>query len=138
VIGWRERRPFDYILLVSSIALTVYGLLLIYSGSISVVGRSPSDVLVGPVGRQGAFAIVGLTACIVVSRIDYRFLAQAAMGLYFGLIASLLFVLTVGTQIYGSKRWIDVGGTHIQPSEIGKLIVILVLAKYLTDNAERI
>jgi rod shape determining protein RodA len=58
--------------------------------------------------------------------------------MYFGLLAALLFVLTVGTQIYGSRRWIDIGGTHVQPSEIGKLIVILVLAKYLSDNQEHI
>jgi rod shape determining protein RodA len=95
-------------------------------------------VLAGPVGRQLAFAIVGLALCIVVSRIDYRFLAQAAAGMYFGLLGALLFVLTVGVQIYGSKRWIDIGGQQVQPSEIGKLIVILVLAKYLSDKREHI
>ena len=58
--------------------------------------------------------------------------------MYFGLIAALLFVLTVGVQIYGSKRWIDIAGTQVQPSEIGKLIVILVLAKYLSSNQDRI
>ena len=58
--------------------------------------------------------------------------------MYVGLVLSLLFVLTLGAVIYGSRRWISVGGTLVQPSEIGKLIVILALAKYLADNQENI
>jgi rod shape determining protein RodA len=137
VISWRnESRPFDFILLVAGVALTSYGLLLIYSGSLATSGNTP--IFGGAVGRQLAFAIAGLAFCVIVSRTDYRFLAQGSAGLYFGLIAGLLFVLTIGTQIYGSRRWIDVAGTHVQPSEIGKLIVILVLAKYLSDKSEQI
>lgn len=137
MISWREQRSFDYILLLAALALTGYGLVLIYSGSLSLTGGE-FDPIGGPVGRQVAFAIIAVSACIFVSRVDYRFLAQASVGLYFGLIAALIFVLTVGVTIYGSRRWIDIGGQHIQPSEIGKLIVILVLAKYFSDNQERI
>jgi rod shape determining protein RodA len=138
LISWRnESRPFDFILLIASIALTCLGLLLIYSGSLATSGGTVS-VLSGAVGRQVGFAVAGLAFCLIVSRADYRFLAQGSNGLYFGLIAALLFVLTLGTQIYGSRRWIDVAGTHVQPSEIGKLIVILVLAKYLSDKQEQV
>jgi rod shape determining protein RodA len=137
MISWRERRPFDFILLIASLALTGYGLLLIYSGNYDA-GATDLSIFSGPVGRQCAFAAIGVVFCIFVSRTDYRFLAQGAMGLYFGLIATLLFVLTLGVERFGSSRWIDIGGMQVQPSEIGKLIVILVLAKYLSDNADRI
>jgi rod shape determining protein RodA len=90
------------------------------------------------VGRQIAFAVIGIAACLMVSRFDYRFIAQGSVGMYVGLILALLFVLTVGAAEFGSRRWIDIGGTRIQPSEIGKLVVILVLAKYLSDNADRV
>ncbi|HLF72669.1 MAG TPA: rod shape-determining protein RodA [Dehalococcoidia bacterium] len=136
MISWRENRPFDFILLVTTLALCVYGLLLIYSGSAST--RGAASLLSGPVGRQAAFAIAGLGFCLLVSRMDYRFLASGSMGMYVGLIGALIFVLTVGTQIYGSKRWIDIAGTHVQPSEIGKLVIILVLAKFFSDNQENI
>ena len=136
MISWRETRPFDFILLIAALALTGYGILLIYSGTLSTTDAS--SLISGPVGRQLVFALLGLAACIVVSRLDYRFLAQGSTGLYFGLILALIFVLTVGVQIYGSRRWIDIGGQQVQPSEIGKLIVILVLAKYLSDNQEQI
>jgi rod shape determining protein RodA len=133
MISWRERRPFDYIMLASALALTLFGIVLIYSGSRSAAAGS---VFTGQAGRQAAFAVVGVVGCIIVSRLDYRFLAQGYAGMYFALIGSLLFVLTLGAQVYGSRRWIDIAGTHVQPSEIGKLVIILVLAKYFTDNHE--
>jgi rod shape determining protein RodA len=138
MISWRDPRPFDFVLLFTALALTAYGLLLIYSGSLTVSGNQVADILAGPAGRQLAFALVGICFCLFVSRLDYRFLAQGSAGLYFGLIAALTFVLLVGESEFGSKRWIDVGGTRVQPSEIGKLIVILALAKYLSDNSERV
>jgi rod shape determining protein RodA len=133
MISWREKRSFDYILLACALALTVYGLLLIYSGSTATTSGS---WVTGATGRQFGFAVVGFVACMIVSRMDYRFIAQGYAGLYFGLVASLIFVMTLGAAAFGSRRWIDVAGTHVQPSEIGKLIMILVLAKYFTDNQE--
>ena len=138
MISWRDPRPFDFILLFTALGLTAYGLLLIYSGTLTNTGNEIAAILAGPVGRQLGFAIVGLSCCLVVSRLDYRFLAQGSAGLYFGLLAALVFVLLVGESEFGSKRWIDIGGTRVQPSEIGKLIVILALAKYLSDNSERV
>lgn len=138
MISWRETRPFDYILLLTAIALTIYGLVLIYSGTLTTTTGDMSAVLRGPVGRQLAFAIVGVGACVFVAQLDYRFLARGSTGMYIGLIAALLFVLTLGAAEYGSRRWIPIFGTQVQPSEIGKLIVILALGKYLSDNQERV
>ncbi len=133
----RETRHYDYVLLFLSLILTAYGLVLIYSGSLAG-SNGPAEVLRGPVGRQLAFAVAGLMFSVAVARMDYRFLAQGSAFMYAALIGGLIFVLTVGTAIYGSRRWIDIAGTHVQPSEIGKLVVILILAKYLSDNSERI
>jgi rod shape determining protein RodA len=138
MISWRDPRPFDFLLLATALALTAYGLLLIYSGSLTSEGGSPAAVLKGPVGRQLGFALVGIALCLFVSRLDYRFLASGSAGMYLGLLAVLLFVLAVGESEFGSKRWIEFGGQRVQPSEIGKLVVILALAKYLADNAERV
>lgn len=133
----RDAGHFDFILLGLALALTAYGLVLIYSGSLTTSGGM-RESLSGPVGRQLIFAVIGVLACFLISRVDYRFLAQGSVGMYIGLIGALVFVLTVGTQIYGSRRWIDIGGTQVQPSEIGKIVVILVLAKYLSDQGERV
>ena len=138
MISWRETRPFDYLLLATAVALTIYGLVLIYSGNLTAEGSGLANVLRGPVGRQAAFAIVGIGICLFVAQLDYRFLARGSVGMYVGLIAALLFVMTLGAAEFGSRRWIPIFGTQVQPSEIGKLVVILALGKYLTDNQERI
>ena len=138
MISWRETRPFDYVLLLAALALTAYGLILIYSGTLTASSGDFAQVLQGPVGRQLAFAIVGVAMCLFVAQMDYRFLARGSMGMYVGLIGALVFVLTLGAAEFGSRRWIPIFGTQVQPSEIGKLIVILVLAKYLSDNQEKV
>ena len=73
--SWRETRPFDYIMLAAAIALTCYGLLLIYSGSINTMGTG-LDNLQGPTGRQAVFGVIAVVVCLTVSRFDYRWLAQ--------------------------------------------------------------
>jgi rod shape determining protein RodA len=137
MISWRETRPFDYVLLGAAVALSCYGLLLIYSASLAP-GNGISEVLAGPVGRQAVFAVLAVGTCLVVSRFDYRWLARGSTAMYGLLILSLIYVLFVGESEYGSRRWIEVAGQRIQPSEFGKLIVILTLGKYLADNHERV
>lgn len=129
-------REFDYILLLAAVALTVYGALLIYSGSLTTYG-SPGGALSHPVSRQIAFAVVGLAAMAVISRVDYRLFGPASLALYIISIALLLFVLLVGASAYGSRRWIVIGGTQVQPSEIAKVTTVIMLAKFFADNEER-
>ncbi len=133
----RYVRNFDFILLLSSLALVAYGIILIYSGSLPSY-ETTEAVLSHPVARQSAFAISGLAIMLVLSRTDYRLLGYTAAGLYIAATAALLFVLALGDAIYGSQRWIEVGGTQIQPSEVAKLVLIIALAKYLADRQEQI
>ncbi|HZP58198.1 MAG TPA: rod shape-determining protein RodA [Dehalococcoidia bacterium] len=130
-------REFDLLMLFAAAMLTVYGVLLIYSGSLTTYG-SPGQALSHPVSRQVAFAIVGLVAMLVLSRFEYRLFGPLSLALYVASLAALVFVLAVGASAYGSRRWIEVAGTQIQPSEIAKVATVIMLAKYLSDNEERI
>jgi rod shape determining protein RodA len=130
-------REFDYLLLLAALALTAYGAMLIYSSSLTTYG-SPSAALSHPVSRQLAFAAVGLVAMLVLSRIDYRMLGPLSVTLYVLSLAGLLFVLVAGGSAYGSRRWILIGGTQIQPSEIAKVCAVIMLAKFFADNEDRI
>jgi len=130
-------REFDFVLLFAAVALTVYGALLIYSGSLTTYG-SPGQALSHPVSRQVVFAAVGLVAMLVLSRIEYRAFGAMSLALYVGSIAALMFVLVVGASAYGSRRWIEIAGTQIQPSEIAKVATIIMLAKFFSDNEARI
>jgi rod shape determining protein RodA len=138
-MNWRNTptREFDYLLLLAAMALTAYGALLIYSGSLATYG-SPSAALSHPVSRQIAFAIVGLVAMIVLSRIDYRLFGPLSLTLYLVSLAGLVFVLFAGGSAYGSRRWIVLAGIQIQPSELAKVCTVIMLAKFFADNEERV
>jgi rod shape determining protein RodA len=117
-------------------ALAAYGALLIYSGTLTSYGSPES--LGHPVVRQGAFALLGLLLMVVLSRVDYRLLGPLSITLYAASVAALLFVLVVGEDAYGSRRWIEIGGTQVQPSEVAKICTVIMLAKFFADNDERV
>lgn len=131
--GWRS---FDLVMVLAALALVVFGLALIYSGSMSTYGNA-ADVLGHPVAKQVAFAVAGLVLMVVVARLDYRNWTGWALPLYGVSILALLFVLAIGGSAFGSRRWILIAGTQIQPSELAKLATIVLLARYLSDNEHR-
>jgi rod shape determining protein RodA len=128
-------REFDFVLLLSALGLTVYGALLIYSGSLTTYG-SPGQALSHPVSRQIVFAVAGLAAMLVLSRLNYRMLGPLSLTLYVVSIVGLLYVLGVGESEYGSRRWILIAGTQVQPSEIAKVTTVIMLAKFLSDSED--
>lgn len=131
-------RDFDPLLLLAALALVALGTMLIYSGSLNHWGEPKASDFSHPVVRQGTFAAVGLVLALAFARADYRMLGVLSVGLYIASVAALVFVLLFGDATYGSRRWIEVGGTPIQPSEIAKLVVIVALAKYFSDREEAI
>ena len=131
-------RDFDPVLLLSALGLVALGALLIYSGSFSQSGRPSGLDFSHPVVRQALFAACGLFLALLIAGTDYRLLGSLSMALYVASIAALVFVTTLGEQTYGSRRWILIGDTPVQPSEIAKLMVIIALAKYLADHQESI
>ncbi|MEX2158831.1 MAG: rod shape-determining protein RodA [Dehalococcoidia bacterium] len=131
-------RDFDPLLLIAALALVALGTMLIYSGSLSHWGEPKASDFSHPVVRQGTFAAIGLVLALAFARADYRMLGVLSVGLYIASVAALAFVLLFGDATYGSRRWIEVGGTPIQPSEIAKLVVIVALAKYFSDREEAI
>lgn len=132
----RNWRSFDFAMLLSAAALVVFGLALIYSGSISTYGDSTA-ILGHPIARQVGFALAGTVVMVAVARVDYRNWSGAALLLYGASILALLVVLLIGQSAFGSRRWILVAGTPLQPSEIAKLATIVLLARYLSDNEHR-
>src|SRR4051794_17670380 len=123
-------------MVLTALALVAYGLALIYSGSMSTYGDS-ADIIGHPIAKQVAFAITGLLVMVAVARLDYRNWSGWSIPLYGVSILVLLFVLAVGQSAFGSRRWILIAGTPIQPSELAKLVTIVLLARYLSDNEHR-
>lgn len=129
-------RDFDALLLLAALGLVALGTLLIYSGSLSQFGRPAASDFSHPVVRQVTFATMGVLLALIFARLDYRLLGTFSYGLYIAIIAMLVFVDVAGEAAYGSRRWLLIGGVQVQPSEIAKLVVIIMLAKYLSDRQE--
>lgn len=128
-----DRRLFphlDWPLLLGIFALTLIGL--------ATVGSVTYDEQTGQIGRtfwaQAAAIPVALAALVFCLLIDYRSLTQRAVLIYAGLVLALIFVLLFGVVGGGSRRWISLGVTTIQPSEFARIGLALVLAGYYGTN----
>lgn len=128
--GWDR---FDYVMTFAALALVVYGLLLIWSGS-SRVYDIPVTSFGHPVAKQAIFAILGVFAMLVVSKIDYHVLTHYSWALYIISVLSLVGLLAFGSTEFGSTRWVDVGPVQVQPSEFAKISTILLLARFFAER----
>ncbi|MFH0876593.1 MAG: rod shape-determining protein RodA [Candidatus Omnitrophota bacterium] len=77
---------------------------------------------------------VGLCAMVLAARSDYKKLRLFAWPLYGVVLATLGFVLVAGRIIMGAQRWISLGEFSFQPSELGKFVLILLLAQYFSQK----
>jgi len=132
-VEWRVARHFDYALLLLAAALVAYGALLIYSASLTAYPDGIAG-LSHPVAKQATFALFGLAVMTIIAWMDYRVFGQMAPALYALAILILIAALFLGESAFGSRRWITIGGTQIQASEVAKLLTIVALARYLADR----
>ena len=127
----------DWILLLTAIFLSAVGVLMIYSASIEADGVDLTFVF-----RQIVFIVFGVLSYIIITKIDYRILAQISFFLYAAVVGILLLTLFLGENVRGSVRWIDLGLITVQASEIAKPVLILTLAaffsKYPPENLRNI
>ncbi len=122
-------RDFDWVLLGFVLVLTLISVLEI---------RSATEMTKfhGFHTKQMMFLGVGLVVMFLVSTVDYHRLLDIAPWAYGVSLLSLLAVLAVGKKVLGAKRWINLGGgVHFQPSEWVKLVLILVMARFLWGRA---
>ncbi len=121
---------FDLPLLAVTLVLMAVGLTTLYAASVTPTTEGVPAV----VTRQAVFMAAGLGLALVCTLVDYRILISAAYPSYGALLLLLLVVLVVGHVGGGSQRWIDLGFVRLQPSEIGKVVLVLVLARLLHDR----
>ncbi len=132
-----ERSPllhFDYWLLAATLLLAVIGILMIYSATECITG-TPVDLASDSV-HQTIFLLIGLIGMFALTWIDYRIYGSLRWLLWFGMIGILGAVYLIGIITRGAQRWIDFGFFLFQPSELSKLLMILVVAKYMSDHGE--
>jgi rod shape determining protein RodA len=122
-------RNFDFVLLGATILLIALGVAVIYSSTLGTPDLADCPY------RQMIYAVVGLGIMFAVAAIDYRFLESFQKPIYVVTVALPAIVFTIGEITHGAQRWIGSKGS-VQPSELTKILVIVVLAKYLADRQE--
>jgi rod shape determining protein RodA len=129
----RAIRNLDPTLIVTVLALAVYGLFMVYSAthqSLEALGEDPGFFL----KKQLAFLLLGLVALVVAASVDYRLVKVYAPIAWAGAVFILLVVLTpLGNESGGAQRWITFFGFQLQPSEFAKLAVTAMVAGYLSE-----
>ena len=121
----RVGRPFahiDWALLTSALALSLLGLATMYSFS---AGNTFFE-------KQAIWIAFSLAVFFVASMFDYGFLRRTAVvaGLYAGMVALLVLVLSFGALVKGAQNRFNLGAFALQPSDPAKLILVAMLAKY--------
>ncbi len=116
----------DWVLLGTALLLSLVGVAMVYSATHS--GSSP-DLHVKQLVLVGA----GLLGLVMAAATDYRRLADRSVLLYVLSAAALVYVLSFGPLIAGTRRWIMIGGFQLQPSEFVKLTAAIFVAKIFSE-----
>jgi rod shape determining protein RodA len=125
---WRLR--LDPLLLAATLGLVACSLVVLKGATAHDIAGDPSYY----VKRQGVYAAVGLLLMYGVSRLDYSRLREWRYPLYGLLIVSLLGVLGLAKATRGAKSWIPLPGFHLQPSELGKVLLVVALSGFLVER----
>lgn len=122
----RSVRDYDWPMILLTLLLCGLGVLQIYSATLDTKWREVW-------WRQILWVVIGLIAMWLISQIDYHTLLGQVPLLYVGTMILLIATFLVGRVVFGSRRWIPLGAFNLQPSEIAKLVIILLVARYLAE-----
>jgi len=120
---WKD---FDWLLLVAAILLSTISVVEIYSATMAQGAATYSL-------RQLAWVGVGVVFVFIVAALDYHLISEHIPWLYMLGIGALLYTLLLGHRVSGSKSWVGFGSVGIQPSEFIKMVVVVALARYLSE-----
>ena len=120
---------FDWTLLGFVLAICGIGILNIYS-----TGFSSSQQQIPLYVKQIQWVGLGLVLMLTVFFIDYRVIVEYAYIIYGVAVVLLVVVMLFGYSSHGSQRWIDIGFFSLQPSELMKVVIVIVLARYFDNH----
>ncbi len=134
----RRRNPVDGSLVIILMMLLSAGLLVLFSATYFAAEENR----LAEVYKQLIGIALGTVACIITSRIPYRFWRQTWVVMTGLIVSAILLILVIipgiGVYINGSRRWLSLGGLSFQPSELAKFAIVLYMATALSWSGPRI
>ena len=135
-VGIAERlglANMDWPLAFAAIGLVAFSVFTLAQATSHDVPGSPNYF----VNRQALYGLLGIVGMLVLTRIDYSRFRELRVGIYTFLCASITLVFFFGFAARGSRRAFELPFFSFQPSELGKLLLILALAGFVIDGARR-
>ncbi|MBO6108285.1 MAG: FtsW/RodA/SpoVE family cell cycle protein, partial [Eubacterium sp.] len=136
---------FDYSLLLLTFIIISFGMLMIYSSSSysAQVKYGDSSYFLR---RQAMNVAIGAVLMFIVSRINYRIFIDPVTGAHFhlikwaywGTVGLQIAVLLQGGGINGASRWLSIGPISFQPSEVTKVVIIILVSYYMCTIPESV
>ncbi|HVN29577.1 MAG TPA: rod shape-determining protein RodA [Candidatus Binataceae bacterium] len=124
---------FDWTLFLSVLALASIGMLSVTSASYAMYHHTFNAL----VTRQFLWVSIGAGIMVGALFFDYRAMMTYAYPIYLASLGLLIAVSVIGHSTGGSRRWINLGFFHLEPSELAKLAIVLVMVRYLREEPPR-
>src|SRR5689334_13596449 len=135
----KKLEEYDLIIMLMAIALTCFGVVMVYSASSVMAAKRFHDGFFF-LKRQGLFAVLGFAIMLAVMQIDYHTWKQLAVPALLLCLVLLGVVLIpgIGGKAGGSSRWIRLPGFNLQPSEMAKIALIMYMAYSLDKKQDKV
>lgn len=127
-----KRHGFDFPLFIAILAICAFGLVMMYSASY-YYGLTKMGDGAYFLKRQAIFLGIGMVGLFVLSNIKFTFYRYAAVSIlaYVGVVG-LTFVCLLFSPVNEARRWIPLGFFNLQPTELGKIVLVMVLANIMS------
>ncbi|MCR5743790.1 MAG: putative lipid II flippase FtsW [Lachnospiraceae bacterium] len=122
---------YDYGLVFVMLFLVLFGVIMVYSTtaySDAITYGTPYRSVI----NHAKYAVIAVGLAILISKFDYHWIVRLSPLMYLLSLGLILYTMVAGKTANGSARWLYIGSTSIQPSELAKPSLILVLSLYLT------
>ncbi len=132
--GIAERLGLPYMdasLAIGAVALAAFSVFTLSQATLQDVPGSPHYY----VNRQAIYAVIGVAMMYALTRVDYSRFRELRVGIYTFLCVSIALVFVFGFAARGSRRAFDLPFFSFQPSELGKVLLVLALAGFVIDGA---
>ena len=128
---WSRLKTFDPLLFIIPVIFSAISIIFIYVLTFDRLGASLAI-------RQGIFVALGLVVMVFLTFVDYRSWMAWRWWMYGVLILLLLATIFVGNKVFGATSWINIGPFQFEPGEVGKLIMMVVLAGTLQTRGSQV
>jgi rod shape determining protein RodA len=120
----------DFPLLAGAVGLIAFSIYTLGQATAQDIPNDPHYYVI----RQAIYAVIGIALMLAVARVDYSRFRELRVGLYSALIFTICLVFVFAEATRGSHRWIELPFFTFQPSELGKVLLVLVLAAVVIDR----